>query len=459
MSRTTRALIASALAAGLTLMLSSGQLMAQFNTFSYQGRLTNNGVPVNETCDFQFGLWDNSTLSTQIGTTQTLTVTVTGGYFTVPDLNFGAGSITGQPRWLAIAVRCPTGSGSYTPLNPRQRLTPTPHALALPGFWTRPNITSPNIIGGYTDNQVANGVVGATISGGGTNGGLNQVTDEYGTVGGGTSNRAGNASGSLSDAWYATVGGGRSNLARGSYATVGGGFYNSAGGHTAFIGGGSTNTADGDYATVPGGVENRADGDYSFAAGRRAIALAAGMFVWADSHDENFSGSAPNSFIVRASNGIFFGKCITCTGASSGKYIDTWTGAHLTNGGAWVNASDRAIKENFAIVDARRILSGVISLPIQTWNYTVESDTIRHIGPTAQDFYAAFSVGADDKHIATVDADGVALAAIQGLHQLVQEKDAQMASLQAQNAALQAKLAVLEARLAALEQHIAGGQR
>ena len=42
----------------------------------------------------------------------------------------------------------------------------------------------------------------------------------------------------------------------------------------------------------------------------------------------------------------------------------------------------------------------------------------------AQDFYAAFAVGPDDKHIATVDADGVALAAIQGLNQKLEEQRA-----------------------------------
>ena len=49
---------------------------------------------------------------------------------------------------------------------------------------------------------------------------------------------------------------------------------------------------------------------------------------------------------------------------------------------------------------------------------------LRHISPIAQDFSAAFGVGEDDTHINTVDADGVALAAIQGLYHLVQQKDA-----------------------------------
>lgn len=134
-------------------------------------------------------------------------------------------------------------------------------------------------------------------------------------------------------------------------------------------------------------------------------------------------------------------------------------------GGAWSSISDRAAKENFASVNAREILSRVVSLPIQTWNYKAQSAGIRHIGPMAQDFYAAFGVGENNTHITTVDADGVALAAIQGLHQVVRDKDAQItglqiqvSSLQSQNADLRAQLMALEARLAALEQQI-GGQK
>jgi hypothetical protein len=55
----------------------------------------------------------------------------------------------------------------------------------------------------------------------------------------------------------------------------------------------------------------------------------------------------------------------------------------------------------------------------------------------AQDFYAAFGVGEDDRHISTVDADGVALAAIQGLYQLMQEQNAQIVALEARVAALE----------------------
>lgn len=44
----------------------------------------------------------------------------------------------------------------------------------------------------------------------------------------------------------------------------------------------------------------------------------------------------------------------------------------------------------------------------------------------AQDFYAAFGVGEDNKHITTVDADGVALASIQTLHELMREENAEL---------------------------------
>lgn len=60
------------------------------------------------------------------------------------------------------------------------------------------------------------------------------------------------------------------------------------------------------------------------------------------------------------------------------------------------------------------------------WRYKSEPEDVRHIGPVAQDFRAAFNLGADDKHISTVDADGVALASVQALYQLIKERDEQV---------------------------------
>jgi hypothetical protein len=55
----------------------------------------------------------------------------------------------------------------------------------------------------------------------------------------------------------------------------------------------------------------------------------------------------------------------------------------------------------------------------------------------AQDFHAAFGLnGADDKHISVVDEGGVALAAIQGLNQKLDEKAAEIQTLKQQNDSL-----------------------
>jgi trimeric autotransporter adhesin len=110
------------------------------------------------------------------------------------------------------------------------------------------------------------------------------------------------------------------------------------------------------------------------------------------------------------------------------------------DGTTWNNASDRNLKDGFAPVDLQKILAAVAALPIRSWHYTNDPAT-RHVGPTAQDFHAAFGLGADEKRIATVDADGVALAAIQGLNE----------KLKAELDAKEARISELEKRLLAIE--------
>ena len=97
----------------------------------------------------------------------------------------------------------------------------------------------------------------------------------------------------------------------------------------------------------------------------------------------------------------------------------------------WTNASDRALKENFQSVDRRDVLARLASLPLSSWNYKAEGSHTRHLGPTAQDFAAVFGLGGDDRSIGTVDADGVALAAIQALYVEVQELRKRVAELEA----------------------------
>jgi hypothetical protein len=110
-------------------------------------------------------------------------------------------------------------------------------------------------------------------------------------------------------------------------------------------------------------------------------------------------------------------------------------------------SSDRNLKEKFAPIDALAVLDRVLAMPITSWNFKTNAAE-RHIGPMAQDFYAAFNVGTDDKHITTVDESGVALAAIQGLNQKMQEKDALLNQELSQK---DAEIQALEKRLSDLE--------
>jgi hypothetical protein len=123
-------------------------------------------------------------------------------------------------------------------------------------------------------------------------------------------------------------------------------------------------------------------------------------------------------------------------------YLDS--NGNLTLSGLLTEASDVNVKENIRPIDPKTILQRLAGLPISSWNYTADEANVRHIGPMAQDFYAAFAVGADDRHIAALDSNGVALASVQALNQRVEEQNSQLAALQAQNRALEARLARLE---------------
>jgi hypothetical protein len=103
-----------------------------------------------------------------------------------------------------------------------------------------------------------------------------------------------------------------------------------------------------------------------------------------------------------------------------------------SSGGGGFGFSDRNMKENFDAVDSRAVLDRVKNLPISTWNYKDQGAEIRHIGPMAQDFAAAFGVGEDNRRINFVDANGVTLASIQALYQLMQEQSSQIKNLQNQ---------------------------
>ena len=605
--------------------------------FTYQGKLVLNGTPVNDTCDLDFSLWDDPVAGTWLFSAGA-TVTVSDGLFTA-NVAIPTHLFNGDNRWLQIWVCCPTGTCPTDPdwskLDPRQKVTSAPYAMALPAMRIQQNATCPAVIGGFTTNEVVDGVESATISGGGDMNFPHRVTDAGGTIGGGIGNQAGSDNGDLFDAEFATVGGGRANFSLDKYATIGGGYGNEAsgqgstvsggqgnnvednfgaiggggasswpnpivlceggpnageycglcddgvtecardgdcalgescnpdpgqcpdgncsrttegpgnrargeyctvgggsmnvagslelsttdyatvggglhniakyeystvgggsdnaayglgatvgGGHNnvargescstigggvsnnvydhggtiggglenragtdgglsdawATVGGGVWNVAGAYASTVPGGQDNRANGQWSFAAGVGARADHDGCFVWADaSSGLNFHSDAANRFMVRAQNGSWFEN-------GSGDWvqfcafytISTSTGAYLSASGVWTDAPPKGgLRNESPTVDSSDVLDKLADLPIRTWEDEGNECTARHMTPTPEDFHAAFGLGEDDEHIAALDTSGVALAAVQGLYEVVKEKDAKIAELEARLAKLE----------------------
>lgn len=352
-------------------------------------------------------------------------------------------TIGGGDRNIAGAYAATIGGGTG---NRVDHAPPAPYGTIAGG---RDNVVGADyatVAGGFGNRA---GAAYATIGGGGRSDPVdgntaNRVSDDYGTVAGGGNNQVGNANALPADATYATVGGGGGNTASAQGATVGGGGGNRASGNYATVAGGVFSAADGEHATVPGGAGNFASGPGSFAAGRLSAASHAGSFVWGDG-TRIAASQGPNTFNVLATGGMRF-------------YFDT-LGNHcdLTSTANWTcsTVSDRTVKSDVRSVDGRAILDRVAALPIQRWRYTSQTPRSEHIGPMAQDFYAAFQVGEDDTHINTVDADGVALAAIQGLYQRVREQEAQIAEQRQMIRTLQDLNAQLQRRMMAGEQRIA----
>ncbi len=298
--------------------------------------------------------------------------------------------------------------------------TPGPYATVAGGQGNTASGIQASVGGGLSN--TASGPR-ATVAGGASN----QATQWDSFVGGGILNTA-SATGSA-------VGGGQGNVAAGLHSFVGSGTSNNNSAQGGAIGGGNANQITGRWATIPGGASNLAGGDYSVAMGRQAQATHFGALVWADANAFNFTSSAANEFSARSTGGARFVSAIDGTGAPTAGV------ALAPGGGSWATISDRNLKENIAPVNAGAVLDAVASLPISEWNYIAQHDNVRHMGPMAQDFHAAFGLGPSDQTIDTVDADGVALAAIQGLN----------SKLEAENAELRTMLISMEDRLSALE--------
>jgi hypothetical protein len=122
----------------------------------------------------------------------------------------------------------------------------------------------------------------------------------------------------------------------------------------------------------------------------------------------------------------------------------------FNSSGQSFNASDRTVKENFEVVSNAEILEKLVALPITKWNFKKQDETVKYVGPMAQDFHAAFGLGgSNDRVIHATNAQGVTMAALQGLNTKVEDK----------TKTLEARLNELEARVVILESALTWSQK
>jgi hypothetical protein len=196
-------------------------------------------------------------------------------------------------------------------------------------------------------------------------------------------------------------------------------------------------------AAIALGYNVTADKDHTTAMGKFASNGGfSGTFVWSDgsatASADTFKNTANNEFAARATGGFRFRTNLTGT-----------TGCNLPAGSGVFNCtSSRYTKENFTSVSGDDVLARLRKVPVSTWNYISEGQQVRHLGPMAEDFYQAFSLGVGNTSIGVQDAVGVSLAAVKALD----ERTAELQKKTEEVEQLRAKLGTLEQRLAALEQ-------
>jgi hypothetical protein len=305
----------------------------------------------------------------------------------------------------------------------------------------------------------------------------NRVSGNYAFVGGGAYNSATNngavvvggnnglaGQGNTASGLNSFVGAGYLNAASGAYSAIFAGHENAASGNGAIILGGHghspglgnvasgesslvttgySNIASGNFASVISGHDSTASGLGSVAIGIQAKTEAIGptvhdgAFVFSDGSSGNFRSTAPHTFNILATGGA---TVVTAATNTSGEAIATAGVSIAAGSGSWTSLSDRAAKKDIAAIDPQTVLARVASMPVYTWRYITEVSGALHMGPTAQDFRAAFGLGDSDRRITNVDADGVALAAIKGLKQELDAKNAEIATLREELDAIKQRL-------------------
>lgn len=446
---------------------------AQGAALTYRGNLQDHGQPAEGNYDIELTLYSAQSGGRAVaGPIILYGVPVHAGSFST-EADFGARSNGLDQAWVGVKVRA-AGSGDFAALDQRSpasidATSGTCSSWALDG-------NAGNPAGSYlgtADNQPlvlkANGQILATFIG---------TTDSTPA----NSVALGNAT---SATGYSDFAAGDGTNATGPAATaLGAG--SQAIGHTSFAAGqnaiathdgsfvwadDSSNSSFGTTAVrqflirATGGVgigtndPSDTDLDVEGTHGLQAIntgSTSPAVFAWSQASSGVMRGvegisSSPDGYGVLAENLASSGGTALYVVSPDGtpqKLIDTGSGAYLSGSGQWTNASDRNIKDGFAAIDVGNVLAKVVALPVTNWFYKTEGESVRHIGPVAQDFSAAFGLGNSDKAIGTVDEGGVALAAIQGLNKKLEDENL---ALKAQSATLSEKLDRLAARVAKFE--------
>lgn len=199
------------------------------------------------------------------------------------------------------------------------------------------------------------------------------------------------------------------------------------------------------------GLQNSASGNFSVAIGKNArTANRQGSVVLGDGcagfSSDSVYPTANNQFVARGCGGI---KMYTSQNLASGVEV-------AAGGGSWSSISDRNRKQNFLAMDGEDVLARLRNVPVSSWNYITQDQSIRHMGPMAQDFHAAFGLGESNLLINTVDIDGVNMAAVQALTARTDALRAENEALRQENAGQAAEIADLRARMERLEALMAG---
>ena len=165
------------------------------------------------------------------------------------------------------------------------------------------------------------------------------------------------------------------------------------------------------YIALATGHATTASGNYSTAMGRTVSTNAQeGSFIYGDATSVYTGNSAANQFMVRASGGtVFYSSSDLSTGVTL-----------AAGGGAWASISDSNRKANRLNIDGEAVLNKLSNIWLGSWNYKTQDKTMRHYGPMAQEFFAAFGndglgVIGNDTTLATSDVDGVTLIAVKAL--------------------------------------------